>query len=227
MSFDPFNDSVQELRDLIVKGKLLLHELNQRGFASVESYRQLEELCEDMEDILDLLKQMMRAIDEDGGKVHGKIFSANEIVARQNTLRSLEFDVKEISGFYNQVRQRRALSAAASAQQVSARPVTDEFLTAQEFVQREEILQQDDVMDRLAFGLQELRETGVRINDELHTQEVVLDEMDREVSGVQARLRDANAKVDKLLASMSNTKKVCTIVTLIFVLIFLAFFAFN
>lgn len=224
MQKDPFQDSVRELRELVVKAKLIHQGAVQKGVVNAEKVAELNEIRADADELLDLLREMLRVIEEKGGKVHGTVFSANEMMDRQNTLRSLEADVKEIDDFDATVKAR-AMPVIGSPSSEPRLP--DEFLTAQEYVQREEAMQQDEVLERLTYGLQELRETGININDELNTQDVILTDMDREISGVQVRLRAANAKVDKLLASMSNKGKVCTIVVLIFVLVFLAFFAFG
>lgn len=232
LASDPFNDSVKELRGLVVRAKLIEQQLTQKGVVAPSSVTELREVNEAAEEMLQFLKEMLRVVDERGGKVQGKIFSANEIMERQNTVRSLEGEVAEVRSFHDKVaataaqRQRAAAAAAVASPGENRGGAPDEFITAQAFAQREEEKVQDEVLDRLTFGLRELRETGVNIHEELDTQEVMLENVDRDISGVQVRLRAANAKVDKLLASMSNKGKVCTIVLLIFILVFLAFFAF-
>lgn len=231
---DPFNESVRELRDLTVRAKLIQYSITQKSFVDPASLGELEEICADMSELATLLTEMQRVVEDKGGKVHGKIFSANEIMGRQNTLRALASEVSEASGFLRQVRARseaRNLASASAATSAHSRESgggpPDGFLVAQEYAQREETKQQDEVIDRLTYGLQELRETGININDELEQQDEMLTEVERDMTGVQVRLRAANAKVDKLLASMSNKGKICTIVVLICVLIFLAFFAIG
>ncbi|KAL7711457.1 Syntaxin [Lotmaria passim] len=233
---DPFNDSVKEVRELVVRARLMEQQATQKGVVTPSIVSELQQIQSDVEELLQFLKDMLRVVDERGGKVQGKVFSANEIMERQNTVRSLEGDVADIHSFYRKVaassaqRQRAATAAeAAVASPLDGRGCSgqDEFITAQTHAQREEEKVQDEVLDRLTYGLRELRETGVNIHEELDTQETMLNDVDRDVSGVQVRLRAANAKVDKLLASMSNKGKVCTIVTLIFILVFLAFFGFS
>ncbi|KPA78101.1 putative Syntaxin [Leptomonas pyrrhocoris] len=233
---DPFNDSVKEMRELVVRARLMEQQATQTGVVTPSTVSELKQIQDDVEELLQLLKDMLRVVDDRGGKVQGKVFSANEIMERQNTVRSLEGDVADIRSFYKKIaassaqRQRAAEAAVASAAaetRNSSGGAQDEFITAQTYAQREEEKVQDEVLDRLTYGLRELRETGVNIHEELDTQETMLNEVDRDISGVQVRLRAANAKVDKLLASMSNKGKVCTIVTLIFILVFLAFFGFS
>lgn len=230
---DPFNDSVKEARELVVRARLMEQQATQTGVVTPATVSALHQVQDDVEELLQFLKDMLRVVDERGGKVQGKIFSANEIMERQNTVRALESDVAELRGFYAKIaassarRQRAEAEVASSSPRIDNNNGQDEFVTAQTYAQREEEKVQDEVLDRLTYGLRELRETGVNIHEELDTQETMLDEVDRDVSGVQVRLRAANAKVDKLLASMSNKGKVCTIVTLIFILVFLAFFGFS
>lgn len=234
---DPFNESVREMRELVVQARLMEQQATQTGVVTPATVSALQRIQEDADELLQFLKDMLRVVDERGGKVQGKVFSANEIMDRQNTVRALEGDVADLRSFYAKIaassarRQRAEASVAAAAspenRNSSGGGGQDEFITAQTYAQREEEKVQDEVLDRLTYGLRELRETGVNIHEELDTQETMLNEVDRDVSGVQVRLRAANAKVDKLLASMSNKGKVCTIVTLIFILVFLAFFGFS
>lgn len=229
---DPFNDSVKEIRGLVVRARLVEQQASQKGVVSAATVNELKEVHEEVEELLQFLRDMLRVVDERGGKVQGKVFSANEIMERQNTVRGLEGDAVEIRSFYKKIaastaQRQRAAEAAVASTADGRGGAPDEFVAAQAFAQREEEKVQDEVLDRLTYGLRELRETGVNIHEELDTQETMLNEVDRDISGVQVRLRAANAKVDKLLASMSNKGKVCTIVTLIFILVFLAFFGFS
>ncbi|KAK7200142.1 Qb-SNARE protein [Novymonas esmeraldas] len=232
LASDPFNDSVKELRGLIVQAKLIEQQLTQKGVVSASSVAELRDAKEAAEEVLQFLKEMLRIVDERGGKVQGRVFSANEVMERQNVVRSLEGEVADVRSFHNRIaastanRQRTPEAAVASPEEGRG-GAPDEFITAQAVTQREEEKVQDEVLDRLTFGLRELRETGLHMHEELDVQEEMLDNVDRDVSGVQVRLRAANAKVDKLLASMSNKGKVCTIVMLIFILVFLAFFGFS
>ncbi|CCW63827.1 unnamed protein product [Phytomonas sp. EM1] len=225
---DPFHELETEMRELVVRGKLLQHGINQKGVISAENIGELEKVSTESEELLGLLKEMLFSIEEGGGKVQGRVFSANEIMNRQNIVRAIEGDVKELVTFCSEIKQRRPIQcASASANSQGNENHSEEFLAVQELSQKAETQQQEEILDRLTYGLQELRETGVDIADELDTHEVLLSEMDRNISGIQARLRIANTKVDKLLNSMSNKGKICTIIVLCFVLIFLTFFAFN
>lgn len=234
-SSDPFNESVKELRDLIFKAKILQQQSVQKGIVTAACVEELQTITSESDEIVAMLKEMMRAVSERGGRVQGKIFSANEVMERQSLVRELESEAADLREFYKKVyasnvqRQRTLdIQAAAAASGGDPRGVfSDEFITSQVHAQREEEKVQDVALDRLTVGLQELRETGVNIHGELNTQEEMLDHLDRDLSGVQVRLRAANEKVDKLLASMSNRGKVCTIVILIFILVFLAFFGFS
>lgn len=230
---DPFNDSVNELRALTVRAKAIQHSVTQRGFVDAAKTSELEELCAEINELVGLLQETQQVVENKGGRVHGKIFSANEIVERQRVLHSLYTDATEATTFLKHLKSRSEARNTAFSSAVTALPPhleqsskgsPDGFLVAQEHEQREATREQDEVIDRLAYGLQELRETGINITDELEQQDEMLTEVERDVSGVQLRLRAVNAKVDKLLASMSNRGKVCTIVLLTLTLVFLAFF---
>ncbi|CCW71847.1 unnamed protein product [Phytomonas sp. Hart1] len=221
---DPFHELETEMRELAVRGKLLQQGIRRKGVISAENLNELEEVRTESEEVLGLLKEMLLSIEEGGGKVSGRIFSANEIMNRQNIVRAIESDVKELVMFCSDINQKKTTpNAFVSANTRLNESHQDDFLMAQELSQRAETKQQEEILLRLSYGLQELRETGVGISDELETHEVLLTEMDKNMTGIQARLQVANTKVDKLLNSMSNKGKICTIIVLTFVTIFLFF----
>ncbi|EPY40768.1 syntaxin of plants SYP7 [Angomonas deanei] len=156
------------------------------------------------------MREMLDVIEKRGGRVHGTVFSANEIVRRQNTFNELQNSYHDIRQFYQSV-VPRVHAARPTEDGVQA---VDEFAQVQEHAQREETALQDEILDRLTYGLRELRETGVTINDELETQDDMLNDIDKDMTTLQIKLRSANEKIDKLLASMSNGGKICTIVGL-------------
>ncbi|KEG08583.1 syntaxin 6 [Trypanosoma grayi] len=79
-------------------------------------------------------------------------------------------------------------------------------------------------LDRLAGGVRRVKETAVNINDELNTQEHVLDDIDEGVTRAQLRLEGAMKKVAVLLDSASDGKKMACIVVLVIILVLLIMF---
>lgn len=231
---DPFHESVNELRQLVAKYKLIEQDLTRKKTVPQEKINHVNEIVVAANDLLDLLREMMSTIEEKGGKVNGRVFSANEMIERQNILRELAYDVLNMQRGKDTTFRHMSLQSTqqvcdsqdelvkGSGQQQQQQ--SDDFLLAQERLQREEALQQDVILDRLTYGLHEIRETGVNINAELDDQNDTLVRVEHDISGVQVRLRAVNAKVDRLLASMSNRGKICTILILIAVIVFLAMF---
>ncbi|EPY33750.1 syntaxin of plants SYP7 [Strigomonas culicis] len=206
---DPFDEVVKELRESITQAKVIQGKAAQKGVVTADNVIELRNVHANATENLEMLREMTSAIENRGGRFEGKFFSANEMLNRQNTVRSLESGVTEIDLFIRDIEAKNKARAEVARKRDAYSPqaAKDDFVQTQEHAQREETELQDQVLDRLSYGLQELRETGVNINDELVVQDAMLNDIDRDMSGVQVRLRAANQKVDKLLASMSNKGK--------------------
>lgn len=218
---DPFPQAEADLELLLRRSRDLQKKFVSNGFVSAVDLQEIRELYADSVEILGILKYALFALDENGGKINGNIFSANDIVERQNAVKSFENDVEALQKLCATLSTREE-AVSSSLQQ---RKDSDNFLQLQHLAQKDEIAQQEEIMDRLSHGLQELRETGINVNSELRTQNVLLVDVDSKVSSLQARLRSANERVDQLLNSLSNKGKICTICMLLGV-IFLLYLLF-
>ncbi|KAH9597788.1 hypothetical protein LSM04_008478 [Trypanosoma melophagium] len=226
-SKDPFDDSVSDLRELVAKAKNIQDSVREKGLVGPYVLAEVKQILDAADEELELLENVLQVIEQRNGKVGDHFFSVNEVVRRQRVVRDLEAELKEIRTFRDIVEARVKDIEEKNRVMISVNNSgSNAFLLEQELAQKEEHMQQDLVLDRLSYGLQELRETGINVNDELQHQEVLLEEAQRDVEGVQARLRAVNAKVDKLLGSMSNRNKMCTIVCLVLTLLFLVFVVF-
>ncbi|KEG14512.1 syntaxin [Trypanosoma grayi] len=223
-SRDPFDESVSDLRELVARAKNAQESVRTKGLVDRGVVADVQRILDAADEELELLKSVLQVIEERNGRVGGQVFSVNEVLRRQGVVRDLEEELRGIHTFRDVVEERvEDMEKRNQAMSSVGSHANDEFFLDQELAQREEQQQQDMILDRLAYGLQEIRETGINVNDELQQQEVLLEEAQRDVDGVQTRLRVVNAKVDKLLAKMSNKGKICTIVCLILTLVFLLF----
>lgn len=215
---DPFPQAAADLQLILARGKDLQKKTSSSGLVTAKDSKALKEIHEEALETFDILTNALQILNNRGGKINGTIFSANEIILRQNTLRSLENELETFNKFYTPIATREREISSLPPQATSEK---DNYIMMQEQAQQEEIVQQEEVMDRLAHGLQELKATGININEELQTQTVILTEVDRNMSTVQSRLRAANDEVDRLLSTLSNKGKICTILGLIGVIIVL------
>ncbi|KAG8346128.1 hypothetical protein ERJ75_000676800 [Trypanosoma vivax] len=212
---DPFEDSVNDVQELIAKAKCVQHTIQVKGPTGRDGIKELGHLLDAANEELSLLNEALQVIEQRNGKVGEEVFSVNEVVRRQRIVRDLESDLREIQKFWRlseeqirgqDSRNRDHLSATMGA--------NDAFILRQEHIQREEIEKQDVILDRLQYGIQELKETGVHVNDELQQQDALLGQVHNDMNSVQQRLLAVNAKVDELLTSMSKENKVCVLVFL-------------
>ncbi|RNE98707.1 syntaxin [Trypanosoma rangeli] len=228
LSKDPFDESVNDVRELVARAKSLQESVRSKGIVDRDVLEEVRRVLDAADEELGLLNNVLQVIEQRNGRVGDQVFSVNEVLRRQGVVRELAAELKGVRSFRDSVEARvveteKAFSSASFADDHA----NDAFMLRQEQTQRQVHMEQDLILDRLSVGLRELRETGVNVNDELQQQEILLEEAHQNVEGVQARLRVVNAKVDKLLASMSNRRKICTIVILIVVLVILASVLFG
>lgn len=214
---DPFLQASADLDSVLKKSKIILSKINSTSFVDNNDLGKIKELKEEAVDLLNILRDAIQMLLDMSGRINGRVFSPNEIVERQNSVKLFEKDVDNLEKMYH------SLSGRREAVQSSLQPedVSDNYVLLQEREQRDQIAQQEEVMDRLAHGLRELRDTGINIHNELDTQNVMLADVDRDVTSLQARLHSANEKVDRLLGSLSNRGKILIICCLMGLLFFL------
>ncbi|CCW70191.1 unnamed protein product [Phytomonas sp. Hart1] len=95
----------------------------------------------------------------------------------------------------------------------------------QEFKTQRHIMQSDEqTLERLSGGIQRVKETAVNINEEMVTQEHVLNDIDRGMFRVQTRLGNTAKRVSQLIEKTSDRGKMICITVLFLILIVLIFF---
>ncbi|EAN77611.1 syntaxin, putative [Trypanosoma equiperdum] len=225
---DPFDESVSDVRELIVKARSIREAIQAKGLIASDAVTELGTVVDSVKEELMLLNDVLRVIEQKNGRVGEEVLSVNEVVRRQTVVRELEIDLKDICAFREFAESRVTENDVSNLDRGPAEGSHgDTFYLRQERVQREEQAQQDVILDRLSHGLQELRETGINVNDELQQQDNLLSIIQVDVEGVQARLRVVNAKVDKMLADMSSRSKICSLLGLALVALLLFYCVFS
>jgi len=86
--------------------------------------------------------------------------------------------------------------------------------------------EQDEILSGMIVSLQRLGAMGNTIEIELKEQNKMLEEVDEDMETAQDRLASLTVKLDKLLGQ-SGKNKICLIIFLVMVLIFLVYFMFD
>jgi len=85
---------------------------------------------------------------------------------------------------------------------------------------------QDEDLDAISRATGTLKEMGVTINDELHRQQLILEEMDTEVDKTNSRLNNVMKRLNKLIDSTSDRVQWCLVIVLTLILIGLVIIVF-
>lgn len=155
---------------------------------------------------------------------HPESFSitAEELQSRAECIRSWEREMMRAEKTAEAIRaaQRRRAQSHDDNMDSGMRENND-FLRQEHDVQNSVMQTDDQTLDRLSSGIHRVKDTAVNIQDELQTQEHILDDIDRGMTRVQMRIDGAMKKVGKLIDSTSDTGKLICIGILFLILIFL------
>ncbi|KPI85984.1 putative Qc-SNARE protein [Leptomonas seymouri] len=184
------------------------------------------ELLESVWSCNEAVEDMRFALDTAMEHPESFAITAEELQSRAERIRAWERDMMKAQQLAEKVQaaQRKRMAAAQDDGGMDgAMRENNDFLRQEHEVQHN-IMQQDDAtLDRLSSGIHRVKETAVNIQDELNTQEHILDDVDRGMTRVQQRLDGAMKKVGKLIDSTSDKGKLICIAVLFVVLILLIF----
>ncbi|EPY27873.1 syntaxin 6 [Strigomonas culicis] len=180
------------------------------------------ELLESIGGCTEAVEDMRFALDTAMDHPESFSITTEELQARAERIRAWERDMQRAQQTAEKVRaaQRRRAQAQNDANNADpSQRENDEFLK-QEFANQKTIQQTDDqTLDRLSSGIHRLHETAVNINEEMTTQEHIINDIDRGMSRVQSRLDGAMKKVGMLIDKTSDTGKMICIGVLFIILI--------
>ncbi|KAK7201187.1 Qc-SNARE protein [Novymonas esmeraldas] len=181
------------------------------------------ELLESVGSCNEAVEDMRFALDTAMEHPESFAITAEALQTRAERIRSWERDMMKAQQVAEKVKaaqRRRTMAQDGDAGDNGTRENTD-FLRQEHDVQRGIMQQDDQTLDRLSSGIHRVKDTAVNIQDELNTQEHMLDDIDRGMTRVQMRLEGAMKKVGKLIDSTSDRGKMICIGVLFLILIVL------
>lgn len=184
------------------------------------------ELLESVASCNEAVEDMRFALDTAMEHPESFVITAEELQSRAERIRAWERDMMKAQQLADKVQtaQRRRMAAAQDDGGMDGgMRENNDFLRQEHDVQRDVMQQDDATLDRLSSGIHRVKDTAVNIQDELNTQEHILDDIDRGMTRVQQRLDGAMKKVGKLLDSTSDKGKLICIAVLFVILIILIF----
>ncbi|TPP51959.1 hypothetical protein CGC20_4880 [Leishmania donovani] len=133
--------------------------------------------------------------------------TAEELQSRAERIRGWERDMMKAQQVAEKVKaaQRKRIMAQDGDIGDGGVRENSDFLRQEHDIQLSMMQQDDQTLDRLSSGIHRVKDTAVNIQDELNTQEHILDDIDRGMTRVQMRLEGAMRKVSKLIDSTKGT----------------------
>ncbi|AIN99181.1 Qc-SNARE protein, putative [Leishmania panamensis] len=183
------------------------------------------ELLESVDSCNEAVEDMRFALDTTMEHPESFSITAEELQSRAERIRAWEREMMKAQQVAEKVRaaqRKRMMAQDGDADDNGTRENTD-FLRQERDIQRHIMQQDDQTLDRLSSGIHRVRDTAVNIQDELKTQEHILDDIDRGMTRVQMRLEGAMKKVSKLIDSTSDRGKMICIAVLFVILVILTF----
>lgn len=183
------------------------------------------ELLETVGSCNEAVEDMRFALDTAMEHPESFAITAEELQSRAERIRAWERDMMKAQQLAEKVKaaQRKRMMAQDGDAGDNATRENNNFLQQEHEVQRNIMQEDDQTLDRLSSGIHRVKDTAVNIQDELNTQEHILDDIDRGMTRVQMRLEGAMKKVGKLIDSTSDRGKLICIGVLFLILIVLIF----
>ncbi len=103
-------------------------------------------------------------------------------------------------------------------------PQSSDKIQLLEFEQKQIIQSQDAALDRIYSSVSNIKQTAVTINDEVTTQNKMLENTDANMSKVSDKLKNTTKKIGKLLNDSSDKHKIFCIIILTIILFILIYF---
>lgn len=146
-----------------------------------------------------------------------------ELARRKNFVDEARAEVSDAEQrLKNEWRKRQEQMNVSAAPEERTRQ-GDQYVRDQSQQQDQLEKKQDVLLDDMSSVLERLGALGGTINIELKEQEVILDEMDREMDDTDARMNIVMKKIQKLLATSGHGKLICIVV--LFLILVVLFFA--
>lgn len=119
------------------------------------------------------------------------------------------------------------LSSGATLSSGPRQAMSAEQKMKMEMIDRE-VAEQDQILDRLSAGLDSLKDTTLKIKDELDTQAVMIEDLDKRVDKAQTKLDKVNSRMEMALKLADDkASNFCTYVICFALVLGLATVAYN
>ncbi|KAG5476372.1 hypothetical protein LSCM1_04074 [Leishmania martiniquensis] len=183
------------------------------------------ELLESVGSCNEAVEDMRFALDTAMEHPESFAITAEELQSRAERIRAWEREMMKAQQVAEKVRaaQRKRIAVQESDMGDSGARENTDFLRQEHAIQRHTMQQDDQTLDRLSSGIHRVKDTALNIQEELNTQEHILDDIDRGMTRVQMRLEGAMKRVGKLIDSTSDRGKMICIAVLFLILVVLIF----
>ncbi|KAG5476640.1 hypothetical protein CUR178_03813 [Leishmania enriettii] len=183
------------------------------------------ELLESVGSCNEAVEDMRFALDTAMEHPESFAITAEELQGRAERIRAWERDMMKAQQVAEKIRaaQRKRIIAQESDKGDNEMHENSDFLRQEHEIQRSTMQQDDQTLDRLSSGIHRVKDTALNIQDELNTQEHILNDIDRGMTRVQMRVEGAMKKVGKLIDSTSDRGKMICIAVLFLILVILIF----
>eukprot|EP00243_Klebsormidium_subtile_P000576 TRINITY_DN10998_c0_g1_i1.p2 TRINITY_DN10998_c0_g1~~TRINITY_DN10998_c0_g1_i1.p2 ORF type:complete len:243 (-),score=66.85 TRINITY_DN10998_c0_g1_i1:180-908(-) len=199
--------------------------------------RELESGCESVEWQVDELEKAINVAERDPARFN---VSASEIESRRQWTSQTRKEVERIRGVVKtaaqaaQAKSRQELMRGpAGGKDVSSRlqgaisRENDAFLNNESDRQQLLMREQDEDLDELERGIANIGNIGKAIHDELSEQDLIMDELDKDMTSTSSRLDFVQKKMANVIKKAGVKGQICMIVFLLVLFIVLVILVFE
>lgn len=230
---DPWMEMESEV-DKIVTDVVAQRDNFQRASALLDRSGDEDKLIAAVQAAQEYIDDMRLAVDMAMNHPERFPLEAAEIQRRRDLIRQWERKMERASNDCGSILAERGKKSADRRRSSGPGVVgggpenqNNEFLGNEVQLQYEIEKEQDEVVDRIAVGVQSVKVKAEMINNELKEQDEILAEMDTDMSALQLKLEGVVKKVGRLLDDTSDRNKIICIIVLVVVLVLLVAFTLS
>jgi chromosome segregation ATPase len=166
-----------------------------------------------------------------------------ELESRKQFIRDTRAVVKKIKDYMNSdaarsrmetLKRKQLVSSAREKKAVGRYAKLDnemergnqDFIDQQRHQQQAIISKQDNQLNQVGASIHTLKQIGETIGDELDSQQIMLEEMDKELDHTDSRLKALTSRVQTAIRKSGDKCQIITILVLIIILVIVVVFFF-
>eukprot|EP01064_Diplonema_japonicum_P022416 TRINITY_DN3216_c0_g1_i1.p3 TRINITY_DN3216_c0_g1~~TRINITY_DN3216_c0_g1_i1.p3 ORF type:complete len:222 (+),score=55.93 TRINITY_DN3216_c0_g1_i1:990-1655(+) len=214
---DPYYSAKNELEVQLENASGSLNRLKAIGEDNSDYGRQRRELKRNLSVIEEDLEDLSQTVEIISGNLERFKLTEEEYAARCRFVKSATEMLNKLKETLPRQKQSQNIDSMKDSLAPEGGDEVEQLLMEQD----DAMMRQNEELEQLSHAVVRVKEVSGAINEEIKTQDTLLDKLTGKVEAVTDRMRQTNKKVDKIVEKMSTKRQYACIALLVVVLVIL------